>query len=157
MKKVLIIIFTIVHIIFGMAICSYAGGLSTTFVQAKVENLEPGKEYSITDLTKSLVIKNTTSKITTDIEISPENAKEYNLIDGYEPLPDISWIKVKKSYFKDVGPGEKVETEVTISIPDNKAYYGKKYQAYLYSHTAGKGTFRMGLMSRLLIHTKEYK
>ena len=134
----------------------YAGGLSTTFVEIKLENLEPGKSYSIKGLkNKALVVCNTTKNITTDIEVEPEIPVSYNIKKGYQPIPSLSWVKVQKSYFKDVKPGEDAETDIIINIPKNKNLYGKKYQVYIYSHTAGKEAFRMGLMSRLLIHTAE--
>ena len=134
----------------------YAGGLSTTFVQVKLENLEPGKNYSVKNLkNKTLKVRNTTEGITTDIEIELEKPKGANLAPGYEPIPDLSWIKIQKSYFKKIGPGESAETDIAIKIPKNSQFYGKKYQAYIYSHTAGEETFRMGLMSRILIHTAE--
>ncbi len=134
----------------------FAGGLSSHFVEEKMDNLQPGKAYSVKEVTKrALSIENTTKDVTVDIEIATEKPVDYNLVPGYEPIPDLSWVKIEKNYFKDVGPGGSVETDMTITIPDNKEYYGKKYQVYIYSHTAGKGTFRLGIMGRILIHTAQ--
>lgn len=134
-----------------------AGGLSTKFVEVTLENLELGKIYSVKEKTgKTLVIKNTTEDKTVDIAMEPEAPVDYNLVEGYEPIPDISWVVIEKSYFTDVGPGKEAETDILISIPDDEALYGKKYQVYIYSHTAGTAaTFRMGLMSRLFLHISE--
>jgi len=134
----------------------YAGGLSTTFVEVTLQGLEPGNSYSVQEKTgKTLIVENTTEGVTVDIEIEAETPVEHNLVPGYEPIPDLSWVMVEKNYFKDVGPNKTAETNLTITIPKDEDHYGKKYQVYIYSHTAGKATFRMGLMSRLLLHIVE--
>lgn len=132
----------------------YAGGLSSTFVEEKLTDLKPGTTYSVKETAgKALVVKNTTEGVTVDIEIVPEKPVDYNLVAGYEPIPDLSWVKIDKSYFEKVGPGQAVESDIRITIPGEPQYYGKKYQVYIYSHTAGAGTFRLGIMSRILVHT----
>ncbi len=134
----------------------YAGGLSSYFVEEKLDNLKPGITYSVKEIVKKpLVIKNTTEGITVDIEIVPEKPVDYNLMPGYEPIPDLSWVRIEKGYFKDVGPGQSIETDISVTIPSEPQYYGRKYQVYIYSHTAGAGTFRLGIMSRILIHTAQ--
>lgn len=136
------------------ASCVYAGGLSSYFVEVKLENLVPGKTYSIKqEKNQALVIKNTTDDMTVDIGVEPEKPVDYNLVKGYEPIPDLSWIKIEKNFFKEVKPQQTIESDITINVPRNKKYYGKKYQVYIYSHTAGQGTFRVGLMSRILFTT----
>ena len=133
---------------------SFAGGLSTHFVEITLNKLEPGKTYSVKEISKStLIINNTTKDKTVDIEIVPEKPVDYNLVPGYEPIPDLSWVKIGKGYFEHIGPGGSAETDISIAIPAGKEYYGKKYQVYIYSHTTGQGTFRVGIMSRLLINT----
>ncbi len=132
----------------------YAGGLSSHFVEEKMDDLKPGKSYSVKEVTKrALSIENTTTDVTFDIEITTEKPVDYNLVPGYEPIPDLSWVKIERNYFKDIGPGGSAETDMTITIPDSKEYYGKKYQVYIYSHTAGQATFRVGIMGRLLLNT----
>lgn len=133
--------------------CLYAGGLSSHFVEEKMDNLKPGNAYSVKEVTKrALSVENTTKDVTVDIEIVPEKPVDYNLVPGYEPIPDLSWVKIEKNYFKDVGPGGSVETDILITIPSGKEYFGKKYQVYIYSHTAGAGTFRVGIMGRILLN-----
>ena len=133
-----------------------AGGLSTRFVEVKLKDLEPGKAYSVKEVTgKALVVNNATESRTVDIAIEPEKPVDYSLVPGYEPIPDLSWVAIEKDYFKEVGPGKSAETDILISIPKDKECWGRKYQVYIYSHTAGKETFRMGIMSRILIEIKE--
>jgi len=157
MLKLLIPIILLLSIVMLNPNCVHAGGLSTKFVEVTLENLELGKLYSVKELTgKTLVITNTTADQKVDIAIEPEAPVDYNLVEGYEPIPDINWVMVEKSYFVDIGPDKEAETDILISIPDDEALYGKKYQVYIYSHTAGTAaTFRMGLMSRLFLHISE--
>lgn len=134
---------------------AFAGGLSSHFIEVKLKGLIPGKTYSVKEMTKRPVdITNTTEDITVDIAVEAERPVDYNLVPGYEPIPDLSWVLVEKNYFTGVKPKESVETDVLISVPEDKEYTGKKYQVYIYSHTAGKETFRMGLMGRVLIETE---
>ena len=134
----------------------YAGGLSSTFVEEKLVDIKPGKMYSVEKMTKrALVVTNTTKDMTVDIQIVPEKPVDYNLVPGYKPIPDLSWVKIEHKYFKNVGPNQSVSTDIRITIPDNPQYLGKKYQVYIYSHTAGKTSFRIGLMGRILLNIAE--
>lgn len=156
MQKIIKSFYLILAIIVITSTAVYAGGLSTTFVEVKLKDVKPGKTYSIKEVKgKALIIKNTTEDMTVDIGIEPEKPVEYNLVPGYEAIPDLAWVTIETDHFKDIGPGEKAETDVFISIPKGKEHEGKKYQVYLYSHTEGQATFRTGLMSRLLIDMRE--
>jgi hypothetical protein len=148
-RKLIIIVSAITCIAANTA---RAGGLSSHFVEVRLKDLIPGKTYSVKELTgKFLDINNTSENITVDIGIEPEMPAKYNLVSGYEPIPDLSWVKVDKNYFKKVGPGDSIETDIYISIPKDRKYAEKKYQVYIYSHTAGNDTFRMGILGRILI------
>ena len=136
---------------------SHAAGLRTHFVEVRMDNIEPGRTYSVKETAKKpLIIENVAKKAVVNIEITPERPASYNLTAGYEPIPDLSWIALEKSYFENVGPGGKIETDIHVTIPEKKEYYGSKYEAYLYSHTVGKTGYKTGLMSRLLIETAKY-
>lgn len=131
-----------------------AGGLSSHFTEVKLKDMVPGRAYSVKKMTQMpLDVINTTEALSVDIAIEAEKPVAHNLVPGYEPIPDISWVKIKKDYFKKVGPKESIETDIIIKIPPRQKYYGKKYQVYIYSHTAGEGTFRIGLMGRILFST----
>ncbi|MDD5136741.1 MAG: hypothetical protein PHN63_05280, partial [Candidatus Omnitrophica bacterium] len=59
----------------------YAGGLSSHFVEEKMENLEPGKTYSVKAVTgRVLTVQNTTKDITVDIAVDPEKPVDYNTV-----------------------------------------------------------------------------
>lgn len=147
--KLLILFFLLGCIICGIA---FAGGLSTKFVEAKLTGVKIGQSYSVEKVTgKALVVDNTTTDATLDIVVEPERPVKYNLSKGYEPIPDISWVKLEKNFFTGIGPGQSAKTDIIITIPTKKKYEGRKFQVYIYSHTKGGGTFSVGLMSRILI------
>ena len=144
--------FFILFIICNIAL---AGGLSTRFIQAKLKGLTPGETYSVEKKTGQLLIINNTTESKVDIGIKPEIPIAGTLVSGYEPIPDLSWVVIKKSYFKNIGSNKSAKTDILVTIPPGKEYLGKKYQVYIYSHTAGKETMRMGIMSRILIEIEE--
>jgi hypothetical protein len=138
----------------------HAGGLSTYLASVSVNNLEPGKKYSLKQTTNiSLRVLNTGDS-SVNLKIDVLNPQPGELEPGYEKLPDTSWLKIEKDYFTDVSSGAVAETDVYITVPDSKLYLGKKYQAYLWSHTVGDpGAFGVGvgLSSKLLIGIIDYK
>lgn len=126
----------------------YASGLSTTFGEVKVENLKIGREYSMEEAVEfPLRVKNTSSE---EIELKIEvlYPKDTELKEGYQTIPDISWIALKQDYFI-LGPGGEARTDVVIKVPDDESLFGKKYQVYLWSRTIGR-SLGVGLKSRLL-------
>ena len=152
--KSLILFLSIIVILSNIA---FAGGLSTTLTEVKIEGAKPDVIYSIKEQAgKPLIVKNTTETRSVDIAIEAEKPVDYNLVPGYEPIPDLSWVVIEKNYFENVMPGESAETDIMIKIPDDEKYSEKKYQVYIYSHTAGKDMMRMGLMSRILIETAKF-
>lgn len=138
-----------------MGICcelAFAGGLNTRFIEAKLENLKMGKTYSVKEMTgQNLSLNNGSEDKTIDISIDVEKPAAYTLVKGYKPMPDTSWVLIANNSFKEVKPGESRETDILITIPKDQRYCGKKYQFYIYSHTAGNSSFRVGVMSRVLI------
>ena len=151
MRSFKLLILSLVFILAAAGI-AMAGGLSSHFIEVKLKDVKIGKIYSVKEETgKLLDISNTTEDMTLDIAIESEKPKDYNLVSGYKPIPDLSWVVIEKNFFEKVKPGETVKTDILISIPKKRRYAGKKYQVYIYSHTAGKETFRTGLMGRLLI------
>jgi hypothetical protein len=126
-----------------------AAGLRTTFVEVILEDLEIGGIYNITELINlPLVVENTGDEaITLRIDVVLPSKDE--LKEGYEPIPDPSWIKVSQDVFE-VEPRGKAVTDVIISIPDDERYVGGSYQVWIWSHTIGPGMIGVGLKSRIL-------
>jgi hypothetical protein len=126
----------------------YAGGLSTTFGEVKLENLKIGEEYSMEEAAEFPLVVQNTSDEQLAIKVEILYPKKEELKEGFEPIPDISWISLEKEQFS-LKPQEGAKTDVIIKIPNDKKYLGKKYQVYLWSHTVGR-SLGVGLKSRLL-------
>ena len=71
------------------------------------------------------------------------------LKEGYEPLPDRSWVTIRTDSFT-LAPQGIATTDLTIAIPDEPAWRGKRFQCYLWAHTVGTG-LGVGLKSRILL------
>lgn len=128
-----------------------AGGLSTQLGEVVVENLKVGQTYNLKDLANlSLIVTNTSDyKVNLKMEVLIPEPSE--LRNNSEPIPDLSWIKVTKDFFE-LSPQKKAVSDIIIYIPDNEEYFGKKYQAMIWSHTVGeKGlVLAYGLKSRVI-------
>lgn len=142
------LIFCLSMIILCLSTPLYAGGLSTTFGEVKVENLKIGKEYSLEEVAKFPLIVNNTSDEVLELKVEVLYPKPKELKEDFEPIPDISWITLEKEEFT-LKPQEEAKTDVIIRIPDDKKYLGKRYQVYIWSHTVGR-SLGVGLKSRLL-------
>lgn len=138
------------------AIClpAYAAGLTTDFSEVLLENLEPGKNYStndIADLPLSIV---NTGREPVDLKMELLFPQAEELKPGFEPLPDLSWIKLVRPEFTNINPGMAASTDVLIFIPADAKYEGKKYQVFIWSHTIGKA-IGVGLKSKLLFTVRK--
>ena len=133
-----------------------ASGLTTAFSEVTLENLEIGKSYSTKEVANLALEVVNTGKEEVDLKMELLMPQEQELKQGYEPIPSLSWIKLEKTEFTKIMPNHTAVTDVLISIPDQKEYKGKKYQAYIWSHTVGE-TVGVGLKSRLLIVIRENK
>jgi len=125
-----------------------AGGLSTTFSEVHLNHLKAGGEYSMEEAVQFPLVVHNSSDEEVELVVEVLYPTEEELKEGFEPIPDISWIRLKREYFT-MGPGENAKTDVLIKIPDNEQYSGKSYQVYLWSHTIGR-SLGVGLKSRLL-------
>ncbi len=131
------------------------GGIRTDFGDVLIENLGIGRTYNLRDLAGTpLKVTNTgaeTVNLVMDVQIPKdsmitENRKEL----GFKPVPSVDWVKLGRSQFV-VPSGESAYTDVIITIPNDPALYGKKFQASIYSRTTGTGFLQLGVWSHLQI------
>ncbi len=137
-----------------MANFAYAAGLSTTFSEVTLEGLEIGKNYSTKELAGlPLAVVNTGDEsIDLKAEVLLPDVSE--LKEGYESIPDINWIKLKRTSFKNIKPKKAAVTDVKISIPADDIYKGKRYHVFIWTHSVGS-VIGVGLKSKLLFTIKE--
>ena len=135
----------------------FALGLTTHVPEVLLENLEPGTTYTLFNQTGiKLDINNTGSK-PADLGMEIQIPAKGSAKPGFEPLPDASWIKIEKNIFDRVPSGAKIESDVTIVVPNSPLIEGKKYQFYVWTHTMPKPGVvgvGVGLNIRFLITIK---
>ncbi|MDI6735564.1 MAG: hypothetical protein QME42_05140 [bacterium] len=127
-------------------------GLQTYFAKVLIENLNIGGTYSTKKLVNLPLNVLNTGEEEVNLKIETIIPAQGELDEGYEAIPDTSWIKVEKDTFFDVKSQEAIVTDVIITIPDDERYSGKRFEAFIWSHTVAKGGigFGVGLKSKLL-------
>lgn len=126
-------------------------GLQTKFGLVTIENLQPGETYNTREVASlPLVIKNTgDEKTQVKIEILSPDPKSPSIVqNGYEPIPDLSWIKLSRDEFPiEVGANE--GADVLVTVPNDDKYLGKKYQVDLLTRSVTNKFMAVALRSSL--------
>ncbi|MDH5661360.1 MAG: hypothetical protein OEY92_00030 [Elusimicrobiota bacterium] len=156
MKKAILILSLLVGLVFPGNV--KAGGLSTSFGDIFIENLEIGETYSTKELINLPLRIRNDSPYEMDIKVEVMLPSKGDLKEGFEPLPGPHWITFERSTFT-VTPGGMAETDVLINIPKDKKLRGKQFQVYLHSYTVPRPEkplqISVGLASRLLFTVAE--
>ena len=150
----LISIMAIISLSSILVVRGEAGGIGTPFGKVIIENLTIGKTYSTSKASNLFLTVKNKSETETGLEmkvLKPLPGKK--LPEGYEPIPDTSWIRLEKYSFK-VASGKEAKTDVIISIPEIKEYKGKKFVVFILSRTT-QGMMRLGLESMLVLGISE--
>lgn len=145
MLKLLFTIFFLVSIKLN---CYSAIGLGTKFSTIVLEKLNLGEVYNITQLRNLplIVINSGDSEVDAMVEI--EIPRKDELKEGYEPIPDPSWVRIVPNKFR-LKPNEEMRCDVIITIPVDTSLIGKHYQLKIWSHTAGEDAFGAGVVNRM--------
>ncbi len=138
----------LVSLVFQWVVPAFAIGLRTRFGDVTVENLCIGNSYSMRKLVKLPLRVFNDSDRAVELRIDPVFPGPLELKADYTPIPELSWISLERESFK-IGPRMYGETDVSINIPDDEQYLGRKYQVFIWSRTVGN-SIGLGLKSRLL-------
>lgn len=105
----------------------HAGGIAVRFAEVILEDLEPGGVYNLR-ATKGLpyTVMNNYEGIR-DIEILITKPDAADCKQGYEPIPDIAWVRVIPDNFR-LGYHESAYCSIIISVPWNEEYRGRHFQ-----------------------------
>jgi len=128
-------------------------GLSTTFVKPIIRGIKIGQSYNITkknNLPLAIVNKGDREM---KVSVEPVFPQQSALSKGYEPIPDLSWVKVGENLLT-IAPKAIASTDVIIRIPYDPKYAGKNYEVMIWSKGAA-GMIGVGLKSRILINISE--
>ncbi|PKM99481.1 MAG: hypothetical protein CVU78_06040 [Elusimicrobia bacterium HGW-Elusimicrobia-2] len=126
----------------------------TPFVGVSASGVVPGEAYSLKahGLRTLKIYNKGADKITVKFKAVADAPK-----DGFEELPDVKWISFEKESL-DIAPGGFAETDVIISAPQDKKFYGRSFSAVILSAGAGAGgNISAGLRSKLYFTTVKKK
>ncbi|HBT60295.1 MAG TPA: hypothetical protein DEB40_00940 [Elusimicrobia bacterium] len=140
-------------ILMAAAGASQAGGLSTSFGEVLVENLQIGQAYNTQELIGlPLRIRNTTPQ-SVEIEMHPRRPSLKEVKGGYEPIADLAWIRLEKTS-QTVAAGQEAVSNVFLNIPRDKKLMGRRFDVRLESYTKpplkGGTALSVGISSRLI-------
>jgi hypothetical protein len=130
-----------------------AAGLSTSFGEILIENLQIGRTYNTKELINlPLLVRNTMSE-PIELEMVVRKPSPGEKKTGFEPIPDLSWIRLEKSSHV-VLPGQEAVSNVYITIPKDPKLKGRRFFVQLESHTIPPkkpgAALSVGIGSRLL-------
>lgn len=128
-----------------------AWGLAMRNTSAKwvLDGLEIGRSYELAQLIKGAMVVNTgTEGADVGMLVAPPDSAE--LEDGYEPLPDMRWIKLSAPRHR-LLPGDKAKGQGVISLPEHTGLREGQYQAQWISKAESVSGLKLDLASRLLL------
>lgn len=132
---------------------AFAGaGLKTQFGEVVVKGLKIGQTYSLLKLVNLPLRLVNTGEAQVDVVITPLIPGGAVLREGYDPVPSLDWVKVESAQLT-IGPNREGATDVLITIPNDPALLGKRFQADIWSRTQDPmAPVAVGIQSHLLIH-----
>jgi hypothetical protein len=129
-----------------------AAGLRTKFGEVVVRGLKIGQSYSLKELVNLPYAVVNTGDEETDVLIDVVWATSDVVKAGYDQIGSLDWVKLGQTRFT-VAPNREVATDVTVSIPNDPALLGRRFQASIWARTqSSRGMLAAGMQSRLLIH-----
>ncbi|MFH0948088.1 MAG: hypothetical protein V1833_03720 [Elusimicrobiota bacterium] len=132
--------------------CLHAG-ISTTFIDVVLENLQIGESYNLRTLKNCPMIITNNGQQTIDVVLEVDEPGK-KLKPEYEQIINAEWIKVVPNRYR-LGPYEKGSSDVIITIPNDSKLMGRHFQAYIsasaisYPAPAGAFTTSTGTRTRI--------
>lgn len=135
-----------------------AGGLSTQLGEVVVTNLQIGQTYNLMELANLRMSVTNTGADVVNLKMDVLQPEIRELRQGAAIIPDASWVTLSQDSFT-VGSMQPAFSDISISIPDETQYLGKKFQVIIWSHTVGDGStfMEVGLKSRIIFSTDSIK
>lgn len=131
-------------------------GIMLRFVDITLENIQPGDSVNLRVL-KNLplvVLNQGDSPEGIDVAVESVLASGKEMKDGYEPIPDPTWVNFFPSHFH-LGPKASASVDVLVSVPNDPKLIGHHYENIVWAHTETKKNattpavvFQAGLRTR---------
>lgn len=128
-----------------------ASGLAMRFVDITLENVEPGANFNVRVIRNlPFVVINLDGTYPADIVVESVVPDANEMKEGYEPIPDPSWIRVIPNRFT-LGPKASASSDVIVEIPNDPKLVGRHFEVILWAHTDPKRHKKEGVA--MLIQT----
>lgn len=120
-------------------------GLAVRFPDLVMERVDPGTFLNLRkDKNVPYVLMNRVDG-PIDITVTSEQPPRGGLKEGYEPLPDLQWLKIIPGEFH-LEKGEVASADVILSVPNDPSLVGRHFQANILASTKGKGFVEAGVL-----------
>lgn len=133
----------------ALAQSATAAGLRTPFGEVIVRHLKIGQTYSMYKLVNLPLRVVNTGGETSEVRI--ETVRASVITPGYEPIPSLDWVRVDQGTHT-IAANREAVTDLIITIPNDPALLGRRFQADIWSHSVDHRAYLVGLKSRLLMH-----
>ena len=137
--------------------CLYAKGIATNCGEISFTDLQIGKSYSMKQIVYQPYILTNKNDVPITVHLSVKIPTKSECKNGYEPLPDVSWIELEGEKNVMLLPYQKIEKDIKITIPKNKKLRGSRFQFYINSETSAGRNIGIGIDSRFLITVERKK
>src|SRR3989338_7407527 len=114
-----------------------------------LRGLDIGRSYELAGLIKGPIVVNTGTE-KAEVEMAVALPKKEELEDGYEPLPDMRWIKLRAQKHE-LKPGEQAKGLGLIALPADLSLMEGQYQVQWISKAQSVRGLKLHLASRLLL------
>lgn len=118
--------------------------LGVQFPDIVLEKVELGGAYNLRQLKGIPYIVMNKSDQAMDIRVEVQAPQPKELKEGYEAIPDPSWLKVLPNKFH-MEPGDVAPSDVVLAIPRDASLAGRHFQATLFARSTGKGMLQVGV------------
>jgi hypothetical protein len=127
-------------------------GLRTPFGEVVIRNIKIGRTYSMYQLVNMPLRLVNTGDVGLDLKIMTIKTPPNEVRNGYEAIPSTDWVRVALSTMT-LAPNREGATDVIISIPNDPALLGRRFQADILSYTLpGRNAYSAGIQSKLLLY-----
>jgi hypothetical protein len=127
-------------------------GLGSKFGEVVVENVEPGVTYNLRELRQVPFIITNTGDASMDVSVEITIPKAGTVKDGYEAIPDPTWVKVIPDHMS-IDPKKNGFCDIILQVPNDPKFAGRHYQANIWAHSGEKYQLGVGVMGRLRFST----
>ncbi len=129
----------------------WAAALTVSYSDIVLENLQPGVPISLLQRTGSALGINNIDSLGANIcfEILVPNKSQ--LTEGYEPIPEVNWIKLERSNSW-IKANQTENFDLVVYAPYDQKLFGKKYQAILMVYAIeGIGMLKANIKTKIFL------